>query len=181
MTDHIETFTPTGIKLKSGEHLDADIIVTATGLVMKLMAGLQLVVDGEPVDMSKTFAYKGMMFSDVPNLASAFGYTNASWTLKCDLTAQYICRMLNFMDENGYEICTPRLNDPSIKPEPVVDFNSGYIQRALETLPKQGSKLPWRVNQNYIKDIRMFRYGNFDDGTMEFAKGTRAARLNSVE
>ena len=104
-----------------------------------------------------------MMYSDVPNAASAFGYTNASWTLKCDLTAQYICRMLKFMDENGYNIATPRLNDPSIKPERAVDFNSGYVERAIETLPKQGSKLPWRVNQNYIKDIRMFRYGNIDD------------------
>ncbi len=168
ITDHIETFTPNGLQLKSGKHLDADIIVTATGLVMKLMAGLQLVVDGKPVEISKTLAYKGMMYSDVPNAASAFGYTNASWTLKCDLTAQYICRLLNFMYKNGYAICTPRLNDPSVKPEPAVDFNSGYIQRALETLPKQGSKLPWRVNQNYIKDIRMFRYGKLDDGTMEF-------------
>lgn len=168
ITDHIETFTKTGVKLKSGEHLDADIIVTATGLSMKLMAGLQLVVDGEPVDLSKTLAYKGMMYSDVPNAASAFGYTNASWTLKCDLTAQYICRMLKFMDENGYAVCTPRLNDPLIKPERAVDFTSGYVERAIKTLPKQGSKYPWRVHQNYIKDISMFRYGQIDDGTMEF-------------
>jgi hypothetical protein len=109
-----------------------------------------------------------MMYSDVPNAASAFGYTNASWTLKCDLTAQYVCRLLNYMDENGYAICTPRLNDPSVEKEPAVDFTSGYIQRALKTLPKQGSKHPWRVHQNYIKDIRMFRYGRVDDGTMEF-------------
>lgn len=168
VTDHIETFTPTGLKLRSGRQLDADIIVTATGLVMKLMAGLQLVVDGEPVDLSKTITYKGMMYSDVPNVASAFGYTNASWTLKCDLTAQYICRMLRFMDENGYAVATPRLTDRSIELEPAVDFTSGYIQRAIETLPKQGSKTPWRVHQNYIKDIRMFRYGRIDDGTMEF-------------
>ena len=175
ITDQIDTFTESGLKLKSGKHLDADIIVTATGLVMKLMSGLQLVVDGEPVDLSKKLTYKGMMYSDIPNAASAFGYTNASWTLKCDLTTQYICRLLNFMDENGYKICTPRLNDPSIKPEPAVDFTSGYIQRALETLPKQGSKAPWRVHQNYFKDIRMFRYGNLEDGTMEFSKGTQAA------
>ena len=106
------------------------------------MAGLQLVVDGETVDMSKTLAYKGMMYSDVPNVASAFGYTNASWTLKCDLTAQYICRMLKFMDENGYEICTPRLNDPSVKPEPAVDFNSGYIQRAIRNFAETRLKTP---------------------------------------
>ncbi len=168
VTDQIETFTPNGLQLKSGERLDADIIVTATGLVMKILAGMSLVVDGETVDMSKKFAYKGMMYSDIPNAASALGYTNASWTLKCDLTAQYVCRMLKFMDENNYAICTPRLNDPSVKPVPVVDFNSGYIQRAIKTLPSQGSKHPWRLHQNYVKDLRMLRYGNMQDGTMEF-------------
>jgi cation diffusion facilitator CzcD-associated flavoprotein CzcO len=168
VTDHIVKFTPNGIELKSGEHLDADIIVTATGLVMKFIAGMQLVVDGEVLDMSKNFTYKGMMFSDVPNLAIALGYTNASWTLKCDLTAQYICRMLKFMDENGYAICTPRLNDPTVERIPVVDFNSGYIQRAIKTLPSQGSKHPWRLHQNYVKDLRMLRHGNLEDGTMEF-------------
>ncbi len=179
VTDHIETFTPDGIQLKSGEHLDADIIVTATGLVMKLLAGMQLEVDGEPVDMSKTITYKGMMFSDVPNAAFALGYTNASWTLKCDLTAQYICRMLNFMDENGYAICTPRLNDPTVERIPAVDFNSGYIQRAIETLPSQGSKHPWRLHQNYVKDLRMLRHGNLEDGAMEFKPKPNANRSHS--
>ena len=168
VTDEIEKFTETGLLLKSGERLDADIIVTATGLVLKLMAGLQLVVDGKPVDMSKTMAYKGMMYSDVPNLASAFGYTNASWTLKCDLTAEYVCRLLKYMDEHGFAQCTPRISDPSITPEPVLDFNSGYVLRALDTLPSQGSKTPWRLHQNYIKDLKMMRYGSVDDGTMEF-------------
>ena len=169
-TDEIETFTESGLQLKSGEHLDADIIVTATGLQLRLMAGLQLVVDGNPVDLSKTLAYKGMMYSDVPNVASAFGYTNASWTLKCDLTAEYVCRMLNYMDRHGYAICTPRVNDASITPEPVLDFNSGYVLRALHTLPRQGSKPPWRLYQNYIKDVGMLRYGRVDDGTMEFRR-----------
>ena len=168
VTDTIETFTPNGIQLKSGEHLNADIIVTATGLVMKIIAGMTLEVDGETVDLSKTMTYKGMMYSDIPNAASALGYTNASWTLKCDLTAQYVCRMLNFMDENGYAICTPRLKDPTVERIPVVDFNSGYIQRAIQTLPSQGSKHPWRLHQNYVKDLRMLRYGNLEDGTMEF-------------
>ncbi len=167
-TDHIETFTETGLQLKSGENLDADIIVTATGLVLKLMAGLDLVVDGKPVEMSKTLAYKGMMYSDVPNVASAFGYTNASWTLKCDLTAEYICRMLKFMDKNDFQIATPRVNDSSIEAEPVLDFNSGYVLRALDTLPRQGSKPPWKLHQNYVKDLSMLRYGRLDDGTMEF-------------
>jgi cation diffusion facilitator CzcD-associated flavoprotein CzcO len=168
VTDHIDTFTETGLQLKSGEHLDADIIVTATGLVLKLMSGLQLVVDGAPVDLSKTMAYKGMMFSDVPNLASAFGYTNASWTLKCDLTAEYVCRLLKHMDRHGYAQCTPRVNDSEIREEPVLDFTSSYVLRALHTLPRQGSKTPWRLHQNYVKDLSMLRFGSVDDGTMEF-------------
>ena len=174
-TDQIETFTETGLQLKSGENLDADIIVTATGLVLKLMAGLDLVVDGKPVEMSKTLAYKGMMYSDVPNVASAFGYTNASWTLKCDLTAEYICRMLKFMDKNDFQIATPRVNDSSIEAEPVLDFNSGYVLRALDTLPRQGSKPPWKLHQNYVKDLSMLRYGRLDDGTMEF-KGEKVKK-----
>lgn len=181
VTDHIETFTETGLELKSGEQLDADIIVTATGLVLRLMAGLQLIVDGEPVDLSKTLAYKGMMYSDVPNAASAFGYTNASWTLKCDLTAEYVCRILKFMDKRGYAICTPRVNDSSIESEPVMDFKSGYVQRALETLPRQGSKTPWRLHQNYIKDLSMLRFGRIDDGTMEFKAAPTASRARAQE
>ena len=168
VTDQIEAFAETGLLLKSGERLEADIIVTATGLNLKLMAGLQLVVDDKPVDLSKTIAYKGMMYSDVPNAASAFGYTNASWTLKCDLTAEYVCRILNYMDDHGFRQCTPRLSDPSVKPEAVLDFTSGYVQRALHTLPSQGSKTPWRLHQNYVKDLSMLRYGKVDDGTMEF-------------
>ncbi len=176
VTDEIESFTETGLALKSGKQIDADIIVTATGLVMKIMAGLQLSVDGNPVDMSKTLAYKGMMYSDIPNVASALGYTNASWTLKCDLTAQYVCRMLNYMQENDFEIATPRLNDPTVVPEPAIDFTSGYVKRALDTLPKQGSKHPWRLHQNYIKDLRMLRYGDLKDGTMEFAPKRQAEK-----
>ena len=168
VTDSIESFTGTGVRLTSGEHLDADTIVTATGLVLKIMAGLQLVVDGEIVDLSKKMAYKGMMYSDVPNLAQAFGYTNASWTLKCDLTAEYVCRLLNYMDRHGFTSCTARPTDPTVKPEPVLDFTSGYVLRALHTLPSQGSKTPWRLHQNYVKDLSMLRYGRVDDGTMEF-------------
>jgi cation diffusion facilitator CzcD-associated flavoprotein CzcO len=171
VTDHIETFTEEGLLLKSGEHLDAGIIVTATGLVLKLFSGLQLVVDDVPVDMPKTLVYKGMMFSDVPNLAFAVGYTNASWTLKCDLTAEYVCRLLNHMDQHGYVACTPRVNDPNIEEEPVIDFNSGYVLRALPTLPHQGSKKPWRLHQNYVKDLSMMRYGRVEDGAMQFRQG----------
>ena len=179
VTDHIVTFTETGLQLKSGEHLDADIIVTATGLVLKLMSGLQLVVDGAPVDLSKTMAYKGMMYSDVPNLASAFGYTNASWTLKCDLTADYVCRLLKHMDRHGYVQCTPRVNDHQITEDPVLDFTSGYVLRALHTLPRQGLKTPWRVHQNYVKDLSMIRFGRVDDGTMEFKRRAREGRTEA--
>jgi hypothetical protein len=128
---------------------------------------MQLVVDGVPANLPKTLVYKGMMFSDVPNLAFAIGYTNASWTLKCDLTSEYVCRLLNYMDQHGYEVCTPRVNDPEVKEEPVIDFNSGYVLRALHTLPHQGSKTPWRLHQNYMKDLRMMRYARLDD-SMEF-------------
>lgn len=168
VTDHIETFNESGLLLNSGRQLDADIVITATGLVLKLISGMQLVVDGALVDLPKTLVYKGMMFSDVPNLAFAIGYTNASWTLKCDLASEYVCRLLNYMDQHSYAMCTPRVNDPDIGEEPVIDFNSGYVLRGLHTLPHQGSKTPWRLHQNYIKDLSMMRYGRVDDGTMEF-------------
>jgi len=170
VTGQIESFTENGVRLTTGEHLEADIIVTATGLVLRIMAGLTLVVDGELVDLSKKIAYKGMMYSDVPNLAEAFGYTNASWTLKCDLTSDYVCRLINYMDRHGYARCTARLSDPSITSEPAIDFTSGYVQRALLTLPSQGSKMPWRLHQNYFKDLSMLRYGRVNDGTMEFRR-----------
>jgi monooxygenase len=138
---------------------------------------MQLVVDGAPVDLPKTLVYKGMMFSDVPNFAFAIGYTNASWTLKCDLTAEYVCRLLNHMDQHGYAICTPRVNDPHIEEEPVIDFNSGYVLRSLHTLPRQGSKTPWRLHQNYVKDLSMMRYGRVDDGAMEFTRHAQAGAV----
>jgi monooxygenase len=175
VTDHIETFTETGLLLESGERLDADVIVTATGLVLKLMSGLRLFVDGAAVDLSKTMAYKGMMYSDIPNLASAFGYTNASWTLKCDLTAEYVCRLLKHMERRGYAQCTPRVNDSEVEEEPILDFTSSYVRRALDTLPRQGSKTPWRLHQNYVRDLSMLRFGRLDDGTMEFKAAPRRA------
>ena len=176
VTDEIDTFTETGLRLRSGEELEADIIVTATGLRLKLLGGLQIIVDGKPVEMSRTLGYKGVMFSDVPNLASAFGYTNASWTLKADLTAAYVCRLLNYMDEKGFTACVPRRGDSDIVEEPMVNFTSGYFQRASAILPKQGSKKPWKLNQNYALDTLALRLGKVDDGTMEFTRrnGNRA-------
>ncbi len=180
VTDEIDTFTEEGLLLKSGERLDADIIVTATGLVLKLFSGMQLVVDGASVDLPKTLVYKGMMFSDVPNFAFAVGYTNASWTLKCDLTAEYVCRLLNHMEHHGFAVCTPRVNDPDVEEEPVIDFNSGYVLRALAALPRQGSKTPWRLHQNYVKDLSMMRYGRLDDRAMEFQESRRKVTDASV-
>ncbi|HUL33241.1 MAG TPA: NAD(P)/FAD-dependent oxidoreductase [Candidatus Eisenbacteria bacterium] len=170
VTDEIETFTEAGLKLKSGEELLADIIVTATGLKVQLMGGMEVWVDGEQIHFPRTLAYKGMMYSDVPNLASSFGYTNASWTLKSDLTAEYVCRLLKHMDACGYDVCVPRVRDESIQQEPAIDFSSGYIQRAMDVLPKQGSKRPWRLHQNYALDLLEFRFSSLEDGAMEFSR-----------
>jgi cation diffusion facilitator CzcD-associated flavoprotein CzcO len=168
ITDTIETFTETGIRLTSGCELEADIVVTATGLVMELLGGMEAVVDGRRIDFAKTLNYKGMMFSDVPNLASAFGYTNASWTLKCDLTCNYVCRLLNYMDAKGYRQCTPHNRDAAMSAEPFLDFSSGYVQRAIDRLPKQGGKAPWKLHQNYALDIMSLKFGTLQDGVMEF-------------
>jgi monooxygenase len=170
VTDHIETFTETGLKLKSGAELAADLIVTATGLVLIPLGGVKLTVDGRPVEPSQTFIYKGMMYSDVPNLASVFGYTNASWTLKADLVCEYLCRLLNLMDRRGHRYCMPRNSDPTLKAEPWVNFSSGYIQRALKHQPKQGSKRPWKLYQNYVLDLMNLRFGTLSDRGMTFAR-----------
>jgi len=169
VTDHIERFTEKGITLKSGETLEADIIVTATGLDLIVLGGIDLTVDGARVDMSKALTYKGMMYENVPNLASAFGYTNASWTLKADLTCEYVCRLINYMDAHGMKQATPRNSDPTITPAPWLDFSSGYVQRAMAKFPKQGSRLPWALHQNYFKDIKLLRRGRIDDAEMEFS------------
>ena len=168
-TDEIERFTLTGLRLKSGAHLDADLVVTATGLNLQVLGGLQLSVDGSLVDLSKTLNYKGLMFSGVPNLASSFGYTNASWTLRSDLTCEYVCRLLNLMKKRGLKQCTPRNTDASITEQPWVDFSSSYFKRSMHLFPKQGSKAPWKLYQNYPKDIMQLRHGKVDDGVLQFA------------
>ncbi|AKV04475.1 monooxygenase, flavin-binding family [Labilithrix luteola] len=181
VTDTIDTFTETGIRLSSGEHLDADIIVTATGLNAKLFAGLELFVDGERVDLAKSTAYKGMMYSDVPNLASAVGYTNASWTLKCDLIAEHVVRILNHMRDRGYDSVTPRVRDASMPTEPLIGLRSGYVKRALHTLPKQGTRAPWRLHQNYVKDLYMLRFGRVDEPELEFERARTGKTAPSRE
>jgi cation diffusion facilitator CzcD-associated flavoprotein CzcO len=169
VTDHIESFTEDGIKLRSGAELPADLVVTATGLKLKFLGGLTLQVDGRRVEPSKLLSYKGMMFSDVPNLALAVGYTNASWTLKCDLTAEYVCRLLRYMDQHGHRQCCPRRDGSAVEERPLIDLASGYVQRALDQLPKQGAVAPWRVYQNYALDRAMMLHGRVDDGTMQFS------------
>jgi cation diffusion facilitator CzcD-associated flavoprotein CzcO len=168
VTDEIESFTETGLQLKSGAVLEADIIVAATGLELENVGGIKLVVDGSPVVFGEKFLYKGMMYSGVPNCANVFGYTNASWTLKADLTCAHVCRLLNHMDKNGFAQVTPRLADPAMKPAPWVDFSSGYIQRATATLPKQGLRAPWKLHQNYILDLVDLRLAGVENPELEF-------------
>ncbi|MBX7192686.1 MAG: NAD(P)/FAD-dependent oxidoreductase [Sandaracinaceae bacterium] len=167
-TGHIETFTERGLRLTDGRELEADVIVTATGLDLLFLGGIAIEVDGTAVDPHRHLSYKGMMLDDVPNLACAFGYTNASWTLKADLTAEHVCRLLNEMDRRGATRCTPRKHDPAIEPRPFLDFSSGYVQRALSRFPRQGSKRPWRLYQNYLLDLLALRFGPVDDPALEF-------------
>jgi cation diffusion facilitator CzcD-associated flavoprotein CzcO len=175
VTGRIETFTENGIRLASGKELEADIIVTATGLNVLMIGGMSVAVDGEEIDISKTVGYKGVMYSGVPNAAVAFGYTNASWMLKIDLCAEYVCRLLNHMNEHGYTVATPRAPDPSVGTEPLVDLTSGYVQRAIDAMPRQGSRQPWRLYQNYPRDILMLRHGELEDEGIEFsANGKRS-------
>jgi cation diffusion facilitator CzcD-associated flavoprotein CzcO len=169
VTDTIDRFTETGIRLTSGHELPADIIVTATGLDLVFLGGMTVSMDGVPVDMSKRLTYKGMMYSGVPNLVSIFGYTNASWTLKCDLTCEFTCRIIARMDRLGAKSVTPMLAGDGTKQLPWLDFSSGYVQRTVDRFPKQGERKPWRLNQNYALDVLMLRYGTLDDPELVFA------------
>lgn len=171
VTDEIDCFTATGLKLASGQELEADIIVTATGLNLKLLGGAQFSVDGEQVDFPNTVSYKGMLYSDVPNLVQTFGYINASWTLRADLTAEYVCRLLNHMDETGTQQVVAKLReeDKGMKILPwIVDFSAGYMQRMMHMFPKQGDSGPWRNTQDYAADKKMIRNAPLEDGALQF-------------
>jgi monooxygenase len=171
VTDTIERFTRSGILLGSGQELPADIVVTATGLELLFLGGIDLTVDGAAIDPASRLTYKGMMIEGVPNLAVAIGYTNASWTLKCDLTCQYVCRLLNYMRSHGLAECVPRNTDPSVtEGGPLLGLTSGYIQRSAHLLPQQGARQPWRVHQSYLRDYRALRMSQVDDGIMEFSQ-----------
>ncbi len=169
VTDTIETFTETGIKLSSGQELKADIVVSATGLDLQFLGGAEVKVDGETIDLAKRLTYKGMMYEGVPNLVSIFGYTNASWTLKCDLTCEFTCRLIKRMDKTKTHAVTPRNLSPDIQTTPWLDFSSGYVQRTIDRFPKQGNRKPWKLNQNYAADLMMLRYGKLEDPELIFS------------
>ncbi|HUB98585.1 MAG TPA: NAD(P)/FAD-dependent oxidoreductase [Solirubrobacterales bacterium] len=173
-TDTIKGFDASGVELDSGDRLDADIVITATGLNVLFLGGMEVTIDGELPEMARTMVYKAMMLAEFPNFAFTLGYTNASWTLKADLVAEYVCRLINHMDAGGYDVCTPRVNDSSVTEEPLLDFTSGYVLRALEGLPKQGSKEPWKLRQSYPFDLRSMRFGPVEDGTMQFSRRVAA-------
>jgi cation diffusion facilitator CzcD-associated flavoprotein CzcO len=174
VTDRVETFTEKGLKLASGAELEADVIVTATGLNVLMLGGMTIGVDGRELDLPEAVSYKGMMFGGVPNLAYALGYTNASWTLKCDLVAEHVCRLLGHMDEHGHAQCMPSEHDPALETQPLIDLTSGYVLRSIDAMPRQGMRAPWRLHQNYARDIRMLRHGALEDGAMEFSTPARA-------
>jgi cation diffusion facilitator CzcD-associated flavoprotein CzcO len=178
VTDEIDRFTRTGLRLRSGAELPADVVVAATGLVVRLMGGIALEVDGTPVSAAGRLVYKGMMLEGIPNLAFAFGYTNASWTLKCDLSARYLCRLMRHMTRMGRPIATPRLADPSVARAPLLDFTSGYVARAAAELPVRGSKGPWRVPQNYLKDLAAFLFGRTADPALELSAPVDGAAVD---
>ncbi len=173
VTDTIAQITPDGIHLDSGKDLPADVIVTATGLELQLMSGVAFSLDGKPIELAGRLQYKGMMFDGVPNLSSTFGYTNASWTLKADLTAVYVCRLLNTMTKRGLRQATPHNDDPTMKNEAFLDFTSGYVQRAAAALPTQGERKPWKLNQNYALDLMALKFGSVDDA-MVFSNPAKA-------
>ncbi len=166
VTDRITGFAPTGVCLESGAELPADIVVTATGLQLLVFGGMELVVDGRPVKLPETMAYKGLMLSGVPNFAFTVGYTNASWTLKADLVSEYVVRLLRHLDRHGYRVAVPVNDDPTVQGRPLLDFQAGYVLRSIEEFPKAGSRPPWRLGMSYANDVLTLRYGRIADGAL---------------
>jgi monooxygenase len=187
VTDAIDRFTKTGIKLTSGEgappacggELQADIIITATGLNLRLFGGAAILRNGVPVDLTESMAYKGMMLTGMPNMAFTIGYTNASWTLKADLVSEFVCRVLNHMDARGFDNVVPQHPGNAVEERPLMDFTPGYVLRALDSLPKQGSRAPWRLKQNYLLDLRLIRHGKVDDEALQFTKHRAPAAVSA--
>ncbi|WP_346618776.1 NAD(P)/FAD-dependent oxidoreductase [Blastococcus montanus] len=179
-TDRIRTFTEDGIELASGEHLAADVVVTATGLNLLPVGGMSITVGGRPVDLSETVSYKGMMISGVPNFTMVIGYTNASWTLKADLVNRYVCRLLDHLDAHGYVSATP-VAPPEGADAPFLDLSAGYVQRSLGGLPKQGARTPWRLHQNYLRDVALMRRGPLADEGMTFQRPAAVATASDAQ
>ncbi|EYF04444.1 flavin-containing monooxygenase [Chondromyces apiculatus] len=175
VTDGVETFTEGGITLKSGREIEADVIVTATGLNLQVFGGIAMTVDGVPVHLPDTVAFKGMMLSGVPNFAFAIGYTNASWTLKVGLLCEHFCRLLGYMDDQGHTICRPELGDPEMPRRPLLDFAAGYVQRSIDTLPRQGDRAPWLMTMDYEADAKLLREGSVADPNLRFSSHVRRA------
>jgi cation diffusion facilitator CzcD-associated flavoprotein CzcO len=175
VTGAIDSFTESGLLLTDGRRLDADVVITATGLNLLAFGGIELVLDGREVELAETVGYKGMMLSGVPNFAFAVGYTNASWTLKADLVAEYVCRVLGHMRARGYDTVTPLAPDPSQPTQPFLDLASGYVQRSVDNFPRQGTVTPWRLNQSYPRDVRLLRHGPIEDAGVRFARAPRRA------
>jgi cyclohexanone monooxygenase len=180
-TDQIEKFTETGIQLKSGKHLDADIVVSATGLNIQILGGIQATLDGKPMNTSQHMLYQGIMVSDVPNMAMIIGYINASWTLKVDIAADYICRLINYMDKNGYDEVIPQGDATELMQDTVMgSLTSGYIARAADVMPKQGKHVPWSVSNNYLADRKQLKHARFDDGVLKFHKCEQQDKKSST-
>jgi monooxygenase len=175
VTDTIDTFAETGVKLSSGQELEADVVVTATGFNLMMMGEAELVVDGEPVDLTNHMAYRGLMLDEIPNHAFTIGYTNSSWTLKADLVSDYVSRLLNHMDSHGYDVVVAHNDDSGVQMRPILDFGAGYVQRSLAALPKQGSKGPWKLSMSYPKDWYNLPRTPIDDGVLKFSRGRPAA------
>lgn len=169
VTDTIKEFNENGILLNSGEQLNADIIISATGLELQLLGGMKATINNKEIDTAKVYSYKGVMFSGVPNFGIAIGYTNASWTLKCDLNCQYFTRLINYMDQNNYKVCQPKFDNKKFETERLLDFDAGYVLRAEKILPKQGSAAPWKVHQNYLKDTRALKYDKINNKYLDFS------------
>ena len=181
VTGAIETLTENGVRLTSGEELKADIIVSATGLQMLALGAVKLSLNGAPVDPADSFIYKGVMLSNVPNFAFCVGYTNASWTLRADLASTFVCRLLNYMKRHGFNTCVPSCNTGALDRKPLLDLTSGYVQRAAASLPKQSSKKPWFIRQNYIRDMLTMKVGRVNDGVLRFGVGGRKPRPSSAK
>jgi monooxygenase len=178
VTDEIDRFTERGIRTVSGKEIEADLIITATGLELRFLGGIEVEVDGEAVNLAETLAYKGMMCSGVPNMALSLGYTNASWTLKADLTAEYVCRLLNYMESHGYALCCPRVNDPSIEAESMLALDAGYVRRGRHRFPKEAKRAPWKLHQNYLLDVLALRFARVRDEVMHFERVDRHPHPN---